>query len=70
MIPFAELSTSEFKHLANDKTVLGALERGCPCQGFDLTDLFLHRKKHCYFRSREKALCESVNVINNLKVKK
>jgi len=29
MIPFAELSTTEFKHLANNKTVLDTLERGC-----------------------------------------
>lgn len=29
MIPFAELSTTEFKHLANDKTVLDTSEREC-----------------------------------------
>lgn len=37
LIPFAELSTTELKQKASDKTVLVILERGCQRYGFALT---------------------------------
>lgn len=66
MIPFAvQLNTN----LANDKMVLDTWERGCQCQGFDVT-YFYTGKNSCYFSGNEEDPFESVNIINNLKGEK